>query len=139
MGRWKITTYGKIRRIFSRKYYNRYFEPFLGGGSVFFNFTPKKATISDLNCTLINTYIAIRDDFDELYKYLKVLEEKNTENDYYMFRCEFNKLKKENTSKTYLSALMIYLNKTGYGGVYRENQKGEYNVPYGNYKKSQYY
>jgi DNA adenine methylase len=115
--------------------YNRYFEPFLGSGSVFFNFSPKKATISDLNGTLIDTYISIRDDFNELYKHLKVLEGKNTEKDYYDFRNEFNKLKKENTSKTYVSALMMYLNKAGYGGVYRENKKGEYNVPYGKYKK----
>jgi DNA adenine methylase len=139
----------KLEEYFPKKNYNRYYEPFLGGGSVFFNFKSgaKKATISDLNGTLIDTYISIRDDLDELYKHLKVLEEKNTENDYYIFRDEFNKLKKENTldgssgttlvgsDKTYVSALMIYLNKAGFGGVYRENQKGEYNVPYGKYKK----
>ena len=139
----------KLEEYFPKKNYNRYYEPFLGGGSVFFNFKSgaKKATISDLNGTLIDTYISIRDDLDELYKHLKVLEEKNTENDYYIFRDEFNKLKKENTlagssgttlagsGKTYVSALMIYLNKAGFGGVYRENQKGEYNVPYGKYKK----
>jgi len=155
----------KLEEYFPKKNYNRYYEPFLGGGSVFFNFKSgaKKATISDLNGTLIDTYISIRDDLDELYKHLKVLEEKNTENDYYIFRDEFNKLKKKNTlvgssgttlvgssgttlegssgttlvgsDKTYVSALMIYLNKAGFGGVYRENQKGEYNVPYGKYKK----
>ena len=128
----------KLEECFHKNYKcKRYFEPFLGGGSVFFNFTPKKATISDLNGTLIDAYISIRDDFDELFKHLKVLEEKNTESDYYIFRDEFNKLKKENThtNKTYVSALMIYLNKAGFGGVYRENQKGEYNVPYGKYKK----
>jgi DNA adenine methylase len=128
----------KLEEYFPKKNYNRYYEPFLGGGSVFFNFksgASGTATISDLNGTLIDTYISIRDDLDELYKHLKVLEEKNTENDYYIFRDEFNKLKKENTNKTYVSALMIYLNKAGFGGVYRENQKGEYNVPYGKYKK----
>ena len=123
----------KLEEYFPNNY-NRYFEPFLGGGSVFFNFTPKNATISDLNATLIDTYIAIRDDFEELYKHLKILEEKNTEKDYYIFRDEFNKLKNENTCKTYVSALMIYLNKAGYGGVYRENQTGGFNVPYGKYK-----
>ena len=55
----------KLEEYFPDKY-NRYFEPFLGGGSVFFNFSPNKPIISDLNCTLIDTYIAIRDDFDEL-------------------------------------------------------------------------
>ena len=115
--------------------YNTYFEPFLGGGSVFFNFTPKNAIISDLNGTLIDTYIAVRDDFDELFKHLQVLEKKNTSEDYYEYRKEFNELRlgsSENPdieSKTYVSALMIYLNKAGYGGVYRENQKGGYKVP----------
>ena len=121
-------------------HYNTYFEPFLGGGSVFFNFTPEKAVIADLNGTLINTYTTIRDDFDELFKHLQVLEKKNTSNDYYEYRKEFNELRlgsdenPDKESKTYVSALMMYLNKAGYGGVYRENQKGGYNVPYGKYK-----
>ena len=107
--------------------YNTYFEPFLGGGSVFFNFTPKKAIIADLNRTLIDTYTTIRDDFDELFTHLQVLEKKNTSKDFYEYRKEFNKLRSDEKkileSKTYISALMIYLNKAGYGGVYRENQK----------------
>ena len=118
--------------------YNTYYEPFLGGGSVFFNFTPKNAVISDLNKTLIDTYITIRDDFDELFKHLQDLEKKNTSENFYKYREEFNNLRSDEKkileSKTYISALMIYLNKTGYGGVYRENQKGGFNVPYGNYK-----
>ena len=118
--------------------YNTYYEPFLGGGSVFFNFTPKNAVISDLNKTLIDTYTTIRDDFDELFKHLQDLEKKNTSENFYKYREEFNNLRSDEKkileSKTYISALMIYLNKTGYGGVYRENQKGGFNVPYGNYK-----
>ena len=69
-----------------------------------------------------------------MYKHLEILERKNTEKEFYEFRKEFNKLKKENTSKTYVSALMIYLNKAGYGGIYRENKLGGFNVPYGKYK-----
>ena len=67
-----------LEEYFPKKNYNRYYEPFLGGGSVFFNFksgASGTATISDLNGTLIDTYISIRDDLDELYKHLKVLEE----------------------------------------------------------------
>jgi DNA adenine methylase len=127
----------KIEEYFPDNY-NRYFEPFLGGGSVFFNFTPNNAFISDLNKTLIDTYESIRDNFDELFKYLQILEKKNTPEDYYEYRRQFNRLrndeKRQLDTKTYVSALMIYLNKTGYGGVYRENKKGGYNVPYGKYK-----
>jgi len=119
------------------KEYNNYFEPFLGGGSVFFNFLPENATISDLNETLINMYISIRDDLDNLYEHLQELETKNNKDDYYTLRTTFNTLKNENkdSNNTYISALMIYLNKAGYGGVYRVNKKGGYNVPFGNYKK----
>ena len=123
----------KLKKYFPKKY-NNYYEPFLGGGSVFFNFLPNNSTITDLNKTLINTYICIRDDFDNLYKYLQLLETKNNSEDYYKYRDEFNKLRLEGSNNTYISALMIYLNKTGYGGVYRENKKCGYNVPYGKYK-----
>lgn len=51
-------------KLYFPKTYNNYFEPFLGGGSVFFNFTPENATLSDLNQTLINTYSTIRDNFE---------------------------------------------------------------------------
>lgn len=129
----------KLEEYFPIKY-KRYIEPFLGGGSVFFHFRPQKAIISDINKTLVNTYTTIRDDFEELLKHLEILEKRNSEKDFYILRKEFNTLRNEfNTlkndkSKTYISALMIYLNKAGYGGVYRENKKGEYNVPFGKYK-----
>jgi DNA adenine methylase len=138
----------KVEDYFPLKY-NNYIEPFSGGGSVFFNFTPKNAIISDLNETLIDTYIDIRDNFDEVYEYLTILEKKNNEVDFYKFRKLFNELRLEEnvylqkksdvsniriSDTVYISALMIYLNKAGYGGVYRENQNGGFNVPYGKYK-----
>lgn len=129
----KTRLMNKLSEFFPTSYKN-YFEPFLGGGSVFFNFMPENATIADSNTTLIDTYITIRDNLDELYEFLEVLETKNSEDEYYEYRKEFNKLRKEGTSKIYISALMIYLNKAGYGGVFRENQKGGFNVPYGKYK-----
>jgi len=123
----------KLEKYFPDEY-DTYIEPFLGGGSVFFNFVPEKAILADLNKTLIATYITIRDDFNEVYRHLKVLEKDNVEKKYYEHRITFNELKKTNKNTTYLSALMIYLNKMGYGGVYRENQKGIFNVPFGKYK-----
>lgn len=114
---------------------DRYFEPFLGSGSVFFSGQFEKAILSDTNKTLIQTYIDLRDNFDELFNYLESLENKNTSEDYYKLRNEFNELRKNTEKNVYTSALMIYLNKTGFSGLYRENQKGEFNVPYGKYKK----
>lgn len=140
----------KLEEHFPTKY-NTYIEPFLGGGSVFFHFQPKKAILSDSNKALIHTYTTISNELETLYTHLQELENKNTEEEYYQYREEFNRLRNtidfSNTNSStmnsssiyydplYISALMIYLNKAGYGGVYRENQKGEFNVPYGKYKK----
>jgi len=126
-------------KIFFPEEYNKYYEPFLGGGSVFFNFSPKNATIGDLNKQLINCYLTIRDNFDELKEKLLELQNKNTSEEYYELRTEFNKLKQYDSNIIYVSAMFIYLNKAGYGGVYRENSKGGFNVPYGKYKSLNLY
>lgn len=123
-----------LKRYFPTEY-ETYYEPFLGGASVFFNILPKKAVLSDINDTLIKTYCVLRDNLNELNKYLVKLEGKNDEKNYYKYRDEFNILKKTNDDDIYLVALMMYLNKTCFSGIYRENSKGEFNVPYGKYKK----
>ncbi len=116
-----------------------YVEPFLGGGAVFFHLIQKfdieKAYLNDLNNKLIDVYKDVRDKNTELIKKLKKLE-----SDYYgssdkkMFflgqREKFNSSKKS----VQKSALFIFLNKTGFNGMYRENSKGEYNIPFGQMK-----
>ena len=116
-----------------------YVEPFLGGGAVFFylvqKFNIEKAYLNDLNNKLIDTYKHVRGNNLELIQKLKKLE-----TDYYgssdkkMFFLEqrenFNATKKS----VQKSALFIFLNKTGYNGMYRENSKGEYNIPFGQMK-----
>ena len=116
-----------------------YVEPFLGGGAVFFylvqKFNIEKAYLNDLNNKLIDTYKHVRGNNPELIQKLKKLE-----TDYYgssdkkMFFLEqrenFNATKKS----VQKSALFIFLNKTGYNGMYRENSKGEYNIPFGQMK-----
>ena len=116
-----------------------YVEPFLGGGAVFFHFIQKfdieKAYLNDLNNKLIDVYSDVRDKNTELIQKLKKLE-----SDYYgssdkktFFldkRNEFNTIKKS----TQKSALFVFLNKTGFNGMYRENSKGEYNIPFGQMK-----
>ena len=124
----------------------KYAEPFVGGGAVLFdilnNYNLQEVYISDINSELINTYIVIRDYLDVLLVSLKQYEK-----DYLSFddasrklfyldkRARFNKLKaccqKPNIE---LAALMIFLNRTCFNGIYRVNRKGEYNVPMGIYK-----
>ncbi|BAO55012.1 DNA adenine methylase [Nonlabens marinus S1-08] len=106
------------------KSYNNYHECFLGSGAVFFSLTPKKVSfLSDSNTELIETYLQIRDNLDQVINSLKKL--KNTEIDYYNIRA-----KKYRTPHT-RAAKFIYLNRCSFNGIYRVNNRGTYNVPYG--------
>lgn len=124
----------------------KYAEPFVGGGAVLFdilsNYKIKEAYISDTNLELINTYIQIRNNTDELIKLLMDLEKRHLSllDDkrkvfYYDKRERFNLIKNLNGDKVELAALFIYLNKTCFNGLYRVNSKGDFNVPIGSYKK----
>lgn len=108
--------------------YNRYIEPFLGGGSVFFYLQPRESLLSDANKELINTYIAVRDECQAVYLNLKKHAKKH-DTDYYY------KLRKQKTRKNATTAArMIYLNRACYNGIYRVNSKGNFNVPIGTSK-----
>lgn len=105
--------------------FNKYIEPFIGGGAIFFYLNPEKAIISDSNEELITTYKAVRDSVEDI---IKILEEyKNEEIFYYKIRA----LNPEKLSKVESAARLIYLNKTCFNGLYRVNKKGQFNVPYG--------
>jgi DNA adenine methylase len=116
----------------------RYYEPMVGAGAVFFELANrkrfKKAKISDVNEDLIITYKAIRDNASDVLMYLNQLERehfsRNSEKYYYKIR----DLNKWDLDKPQTAARMIYLNKTCFNGLYRVNQAGKFNVPYGNYK-----
>ena len=123
--------------------FNDYYESFLGGGAMFFYLWKKgkiknKAYLSDINRDLIDAYIVIRDNLEILLNYLEEMQNKNHKEDYYLFRKQYNELKlTENLSeeeRIRKVALFIYLNKTCFNGLYRENKKGEFNVPFGKYK-----
>jgi DNA adenine methylase len=106
----------------------RYFEPFLGGGAVFFHLQHPKSFLSDTNQELVELYEIVKNNVEELIKALKV--HKN-EHDY------FYEIRAQDSSK--LSAIkraarFIYLNKTCFNGLYRVNSKGGFNVPFGRYK-----
>jgi len=114
---------------------NKYFEPFLGGGSMFFyikqKYNPKFCVISDINKDLIDVYKAVRDNPHELIKKLRYFKRKNSKAFFYKMRKLFNERYFSGIRK---SAAFIYLNKTCFNGVYRVNKKNEFNVPYGKYK-----
>jgi len=105
--------------------FNKYIEPFVGGGAFFFYLNPVAALISDSNEELITTYQAVRDNVEEIIQILKNF--KNEENFYYKIR----KLSPGNLSNVERAARLIYLNKTCFNGLYRVNKKGQFNVPYG--------
>ncbi|WP_251949309.1 DNA adenine methylase [Thermococcus argininiproducens] len=109
-------------------------EPFFGGGAVTFWLEPKRGTINDINLKLINFYLVVRDYVEELIQDAK--QHKNEKEYYYKAREEFNKIIREGFRPPHirLASLLLYLNKTGYNGLYRENRKGEFNVPFGRYK-----
>lgn len=104
------------------KTYNQYFEPFLGGGALFFATNPENAVLSDLNQELIETYRAIKEEPKLVIKKLKKMP--NSEEDYYNIRA------KNYRSSSGKAARFIYLNRLCFNGIYRVNQKGEFNVPY---------
>jgi len=143
-----------MNEIFSHfpKNIDTYIEPFIGGGSVLINLLLKVENgeiecngfiCGDVNYCLINLYTTIKNNPRDLISALIQLKEnfeksEDKEKFYYDKRIEYNKIKNCNIEKvknaSRLAALFIFLNKTCFRGVYRENSKGEYNVPYGNYK-----
>ncbi|AFY87089.1 DNA adenine methylase [Chroococcidiopsis thermalis] len=115
-----------------------YYEPFLGGGAVFFylygvtrNDKPTQkfpAVLTDINPELVNVYCCVRDRVEELIELLARHQEQHDRDYYYRVRSQFTGTPVE------MAARLIYLNKTCFNGLYRENSKGEFNVPMGKYK-----
>lgn len=106
---------------------NTYFEPFVGGGAVFFDLLPKKAVLSDLNKELVITYNVIKNNVDALINSLK----KHKHNKEYFLKIRAQKI--ENFSDIEIASRFIYLNRTAFNGLYRVNSQGQFNVPFGQY------
>lgn len=132
---------------FDEESITKYAEPFIGGGAVLFDILSKydlrEVYISDINAELINTYRIIRDDIDELIEMLYIMQNTFVPLDtdkrkvYYMQKRErFNDLKVNGNEDINIekAALMIFLNKTCFNGLFRVNKKGMFNVPMGSYK-----
>lgn len=109
-----------------------YVEPFIGGGAVFFNIQPKNAIINDLNSELINVYNVVKDNLDELILDLK--KHRNESEYFYYIRSLDRSEDFAKIGKIQRASRLIYLNKTCYNGLYRVNNAGEFNSPFGRYK-----
>lgn len=104
-----------------------YFEPFVGGGAVFFDLLPMNAELSDRNLELVTTYNVIKKDVDAL---IELLKKQKYEKEYYL------KIRAKDPKKlldTEVATRFIYLNRTGFNGMYRVNSRGGFNVPFGKY------
>ncbi|RDB60511.1 DNA methyltransferase [Gordonibacter sp. 28C] len=108
--------------------YERYIEPFLGSGAIFFAHQPKNAILSDSNQQLIDTYKAVRDDYDKVLNILKI-HDSNHCTEYY-----YNTRNRQCTKSHTKAAQFIYLNRTCFNGLYRVNKEGVFNVPIGTKK-----
>jgi len=136
----------------------RHVEPFVGGGALFFSRSVRHALLADINEDLIRTYIAVRDEPERVFHHLVHLSREHSRECYYAVRERFNARSlpggevltnpgvDDPDLRTYFESLVpetsaeraahfIYLNKTGFNGLYRVNRQGHFNVPMGRYAK----
>jgi DNA adenine methylase len=110
----------------------KYIEPFIGGGAVLFDLQPKNAIINDFNEELINVYNVIKNNHDELIADLK--KHKNEAEYFYEIRGLDRKGEFQELTEIQRASRIIFLNKTCFNGLYRVNNAGEFNSPFGRYK-----
>jgi DNA adenine methylase len=109
--------------------FNRFYEPFVGGGALFFALRPRRATLADVNQRLIRTYKGVRDDVEAVIKRLRALPHDS------QFFYEYRQIDIDARNDADVAAWFIYLNKTGFNGLYRVNRGNRFNVPFGRYAK----
>jgi DNA adenine methylase len=115
--------------------FDAYHEPFVGGGALFFHLDPDAGTVNDRNARLARFYRVVRDHPEALVAENRTHE--HSEDYYYDARDEFNALRTVaepmTDQRVREASLLLYLNRTGFNGLYRENADGEFNVPVGRY------
>jgi DNA adenine methylase len=104
-----------------------YFEPFVGGGALFFAMRPEKAVLADVNKRLIRAYRGVRKSVDKVVRLLKTYPHDPT------FFYRFRETGIDDGTDAEVAAWFIYLNKTGFNGLYRVNRENRFNVPFGRY------
>lgn len=114
--------------------FNRYFEPFIGGGALFFDLAPQNAVINDFNEELINAYIQIKEQPARLIDFLRMHKENNSKDYYLDIRSADRDGRLEQMTDTERAARLMYMLRVDFNGLYRVNSKNQFNVPYGRYK-----
>lgn len=114
--------------------FSTYVEPFVGGAAVLLELKPKKAIINDSNEELINVYNVVKNYPEELFEYLIEHDSKNSEDYFYEVRAWDRDGDYDKLSSIKKASRIIYLNKTCFNGLFRVNQAGQFNAPYGKYK-----
>lgn len=113
------------------KDFARYYEPFIGGGALFFYLQPSKAILTDINPELVTLYTVVRDKVEEL---IEDLGQHVYERDYYYQTRNIDRTSEYGSwSDVQRASRLIYLNKSCYNGLYRVNSQGHFNVPFGRY------
>ena len=113
--------------------YNTYYEPFVGAGALWLDLKPSRAVINDNNIQLMNCYQVIKENPRELIRRIQDLDNSVCDEQfYYEIRKQYNGKIEKNELDTEAAALMIWINKHCYNGLYRTNKKGTFNVPYNN-------
>lgn len=121
--RWMINKFQYL--IPDKKNFNKYVEPFVGGGSLFFHLEPEKSIINDINKELIITYNGIKSNYQRIQERLEYLNEIHSSETYYRIRME------KPADEYDIASRFLYLNRTCWNGLYRVNAKNEFNVPIG--------
>jgi DNA adenine methylase len=128
----KTQLLSQIKPLYPKRF-NLYLEPFVGGGAVFFDLQPDNALLLDSNFELINFYQVVKDNPSEL---LKDLEGHRNEKDYYY---EVRSLDPTQMGSIERASRFLFMNKTCFNGLWRVNKKGKFNVPFGRYKKPNFW
>lgn len=121
-------------RSYMPETYGRYFEPFVGGGALFFDLAPEQAVINDFNEELINTYRQIKNNPAELINLLIKHKENNSKDYYLELRSADRDGRISRMTGVERAARILYMLRVDFNGLYRVNSKNQFNVPYGRYK-----
>lgn len=116
------------------KKFNRYYEPFVGGGALFFALEPADAVLGDMNAALIDTYRTLAENVNAVISRLEEHRKANINGYYYEVRDWWNQHRPNSGDRVGAAAAFIFLNKTCFNGLWRENKDGLFNVPKGDYK-----
>lgn len=121
-------------RSYMPETYSRYFEPFVGGGALFFDLAPEQAVINDFNEELINAYRQIKNNPAELINLLIKHKENNSKDYYLALRSADRDGRISRMTGVERAARILYMLRVDFNGLYRVNSKNQFNVPYGRYK-----